>query len=83
MILPASYIILSSVLDVGRQPVASGSSGNIYEGTLNGSRVCVKRIRIHSEDGPQGAIKVHFNAITPSVFRYLRAPPPRPSTGRL
>ena len=70
MILPTSHILSSSILDVGHQPVASGGSGEIYEGTLNGSRVCVKRVRIYSEDGPDKMTRVHFNAITPSVFRY-------------
>ena len=70
MILPTSHILSSSILDVGHQPVASGGSGDIYEGILNGSRVCVKRVRIYSEDGPDKTTRVHFNAITPSVFCY-------------
>ncbi|KAF9644873.1 kinase-like protein [Thelephora ganbajun] len=50
MILPTSYALSSKVLLVGRQPVASGGSGDVYEGSLNGLKVCVKRVRIYSKD---------------------------------
>ena len=45
-------------LMVGRQPVASGGSGDVYEGRLDGLKVCVKRVRIYSKDGPENATKV-------------------------
>ena len=70
MILPASHILSSSVLTIDhRQPVASGGSGDIFKGTLNGAGVCVKRVRIYSKDGPDKAIKVCFYAITSPVNR--------------
>lgn len=53
MILPLSYTLSSRVLHIGRQPVASGGSGDVYEGTLDNIRVCVKRVRVYSRDGPQ------------------------------
>ena len=59
MILPTSYTLSSSVLGIGRQPTASGGSGDLYEGTLDGSRVCIKRIRIYSRGGPGDVAKVH------------------------
>jgi len=59
-ILPPSYTLLSQDLAAGRQSVASGGSDDVYEGSLNGSRVCVKRIRIYSKDDPEKATKVHF-----------------------
>ena len=59
MVLPTSHTLLSSDLDIGHQPVASGSSADVYEGTLSDSKVCVKRIRAYSNDGPEKAIKVH------------------------
>ena len=31
----------------------------MYRGALNGSRVCVKRVKVYSKDGPEKAIKVH------------------------
>ena len=58
MILPTSYTISPSVLKTDRQPLASGSSGDIYEGTLSGSKVCVKRVRIYSKEGPENVTKV-------------------------
>jgi hypothetical protein len=32
----------------------------VYEGTLRGSKVCVKRIRVYSKDGPKIATKVCY-----------------------
>ena len=58
MILPTSYALSSSLLKTDRQPLASRSSGDIYEGTLNGSKVCVKRVRIYTKEGPEKATKV-------------------------
>jgi hypothetical protein len=60
MILPTSYILSSSRLRVDRHPVASGGSGDVYEGTLDGSEVCVKRVRVYSEGGMKKATKVHY-----------------------
>ena len=58
MILPTSYTLSPQVLAVGRQPVASGGSGDVYEGKLYGSKVCVKRVRVYAKDGPQKPTKV-------------------------
>ena len=60
MVLPTSYTFSSSLLKTDRQPLASGSSGDIYEGTLNGSKVCVKRIRIYTKEGPEKSTKVQY-----------------------
>ena len=60
MILPSSCILSSSVLNISRQPVASGGSGDIYQGTLDGSTVCVKRVRIYSKEGPEKTKKVCY-----------------------
>jgi len=49
MILPTSYTVLSQLSHVNSQPVASGGSADVYEGTLGGSKVCVKRVRIYSQ----------------------------------
>lgn len=58
-ILPTSYIHSSSLVDVGRQPFASGGFGDLYEATLDGSKVCVKRVRAYAKDSPGKAIRVH------------------------
>ena len=57
-ILPASYILPSRRLNVGSEPFAAGAYGDVYEGTLDGSRVCIKRIRMYNPDGPQKAARV-------------------------
>jgi hypothetical protein len=59
MILPSSYTLSPSLLNVSPHPVASGGPGDVYEGILDGSKVCIKRIRVYSKDGPKKAIKVH------------------------
>jgi len=58
MILPSSYTLSSSLINIGRQPLASGGSGDIYKGTLNGLEVCVKRVRVYSKEGPKKATRV-------------------------
>ncbi|KAF9789481.1 kinase-like protein [Thelephora terrestris] len=60
MILPKSYTPASQSLAVGAQPVASGGSGDVYEGTLNGSKVCVKRVRMYLTKGPEEATKTLY-----------------------
>ncbi|KAF9644868.1 kinase-like protein [Thelephora ganbajun] len=59
-ILPTSYALSSSLLIISGQPVASGSSGDLYEGTLNGSKVCVKRVRVYSRDDPTKHTKTFY-----------------------
>ena len=51
--LPTSYTLSLSHLNIGRQPVIWGDSDDVYEGTLDGSRVCVKRVRVYSKDIPK------------------------------
>ena len=65
VILPTSYTLSSSLLNVGRHPVTSEGPGDRYEGTLNGSRICVKCVRPHSKDGPEKATKVRYPIISP------------------
>lgn len=56
--LPTSCTISPQVLTVGSQPVTSGSSGDVYEGSLDGTSVRVKIVRESSKDDPQEAIRV-------------------------
>jgi len=50
----------SDLRDIGPEPFASGGFSDVYKGTLGGSSVCVKRIRVYTSDGPQKAIKVCY-----------------------
>jgi len=66
-ILPASHVISSQGLIVGREPVAGGGYGDVYEGSLDGSKVCVKRARMYTKGSNMETIKVqrrryHFPA---------------------
>jgi hypothetical protein len=80
MILPASYTLPPHLLDIGRYPIASGGSGNVHEGTFNGSKVCVKRARVYSEDDSKKATKVHcrrYRFPCPSLLTRLTDALPR------
>ena len=58
MILPTSYTLSSSLLNIDDRPVAPGGPSYVYRGTLNDSRVCVKRVQVYSKDGSGKATKV-------------------------
>ena len=60
-ILPKSYTVQSHTLKVDSEPFASGGYGDVYEGTLDGSKVCVKRVRMYTKDGPRKAARVRFS----------------------
>jgi hypothetical protein len=56
-ILPTSYT-LSSDLNISRDPFTEGGYGDVYEGTLGGLKVCIKRVRVYTGDAPEKVIKV-------------------------
>ena len=58
MILPTSYTLPSRLLEIDPEPFTSGGSGDVYQGTLHGSRVCIKRVRVYVQSSPQGPVKV-------------------------
>ena len=47
--LPTSYTIPSHRLDVDSEPFASGGFGDVYHGTLDGSNICIKRVRVYKD----------------------------------
>ena len=57
-ILPTSYTLSSDHLMIDTDPFLSGGFCDVYKGTLDGSTVCVKRMRVYIKDGPERAIKV-------------------------
>ena len=59
-ILPASYTLSSDIVNIGPDPFASGGYGDIYQGTLDNATVCIKRVRVYTQEGPQKAIKVCY-----------------------
>ena len=59
-ILPTSYILPPHHLNVGSEPFGFGEWGDEYEGTLDGSRVCVQRIRVYPREDPQKAAGVRY-----------------------
>jgi len=62
-ILPTSYTSPSLRLSVAPSPFASGDNRDMYEGTLDGSKVCVKRVPVYIQDGPTKAAKVRIDAV--------------------
>jgi len=65
-ILPTSYTLSSQLLNVGPDPFASGGYGDVYKGTLDGEKVCVKRVRVYLKDDSQRATKVCYRHCRPS-----------------
>ena len=53
-------MLSSNVLNIGPNPFIAGGYGDVYEGTLNGSKVCIKRMRVYTRDDPQRAAKVRY-----------------------
>ena len=58
--LPTSYTLSPSVLNIGSDPFTSGGYGDVYDGTLDGSKVCIKRVRAYTNDDPKKAAKVRY-----------------------
>ena len=59
MILPTSYAH-SSRLIINPESFASGGSGDVYQGSLDGSKVCIKRVRVYAGEGQSEATRVCF-----------------------
>ncbi|KAF9644326.1 kinase-like protein, partial [Thelephora ganbajun] len=59
-ILPTSYTISPHLLNISRDPFAQGGFGDVYQGTLDGSEVCIKRVRVYTQDGPQKVTKTFY-----------------------
>ena len=72
------YTLLSQLLNIDQDPFASGGFGDVYYGSLDGSRVCIKRMQVYMKDGPQKAVKVHYWRC-----RFPRLPPLTKSAGFL
>ena len=52
--------IPSHLLTVDSNPFASGSFGEVYHATLDGSPVCVKRLRVAAPDALEFSTKVRY-----------------------
>ena len=48
-ILPSSYTISSDLARVGEDPVAYGGFSDVWEGIYNGSKVCIKHLRVSEQ----------------------------------
>ena len=62
--LPTSYTLPFQVLEIEEMPFTGGASSDVYKGTLNGSKICVKRIQVYAQDIHQTTAKVYFDALT-------------------
>ena len=57
-LLPTSHIIPGEVIRTTVHPVASGGSGDVWEGICNGKRVAMKALRVYRGDDVQKVKKV-------------------------
>ena len=61
--LPTSYTLSPHLLNIHPQPFTSGGFADVYHGTFNGSRVCIKHVRVYvqeAQDNPEKALKVRY-----------------------
>ncbi|KAF9643194.1 hypothetical protein BDM02DRAFT_3151818 [Thelephora ganbajun] len=70
-ILPTSYMLLTDLVNIDSIPFASGAYGDVYHGTLNSSRVCIKRIRVYHL-GHERATKAFCQEAV--MWKYLKHP---------
>ena len=59
-ILPTSCTLPVDGLNVDDNPFAQGGFGDVYNGILNGSTVCVKRLQVATQGRLEAATKVGF-----------------------
>ena len=70
-ILPQSHVLSASDVNVGERPVASIGPCDVYEGSLDGSEVRVKRLRVYSIQGPKDEKRVGCRFRHSSVLSHL------------
>ena len=54
----------------------------MYEGTLDGSKVCIKRLRVYTKGGPRKATRVRYRRLRFLSFAFIDETH-RPSAKRL
>lgn len=89
-VLPKICAISDALLSTDDVPFASGGFTNMHEGSLNGSKVCVEKVRMYLEVDPRKA-KVHnlsrpfssshfLGVLNPTPYRCFTWQPSRGST---
>jgi len=63
-------MIADTLLNTGDQPFASGALTDIYEGSLNGSKVCVQKARIYLTRDPREVRKVCYIFRSPPSYHF-------------
>jgi hypothetical protein len=48
--LPTSFVLSSDLGDIDPDPFALGDRADVYKGTLDGSAVCIKRMRVYRDN---------------------------------
>lgn len=73
--LPTSYTFLPELLDVDPVPFALGDYGAQHHGTLNGARVCVKRLRVYrSDSSPAAVARVRYHTVASPAPHHPQRP---------
>ncbi|KAF9789359.1 kinase-like domain-containing protein [Thelephora terrestris] len=57
-LLPASHMILGSLIKTRDHPIASGAFGDVWEGIYAGNRVAIKSLRVYRDDDVRKARKL-------------------------
>ena len=61
-ILPTSRMPSSQSLNIDAEPFASGGFSRVFRGTLDGSRVCIKRIWVSTKNPAENAMEVRHQS---------------------
>ncbi|KAF9644746.1 kinase-like protein [Thelephora ganbajun] len=62
-ILPSSYTISLHLLNISPDPFAHGSFGDVYHGTLDGTRICIKRLQAFCQEAVVRKRLAHPNIV--------------------
>ncbi|KAJ3753816.1 kinase-like domain-containing protein, partial [Lentinula raphanica] len=73
--LPLSLLVIKDVARVGRNPVAGGGFADVWRGTMNGQAVCLKVLRLVTEQDEEARTVVRKRFCREAlVWRQLKHP---------
>jgi len=57
MRLPSSYVLSAELLEIAGSPFAFSRYSDVFKGSYDGLRVCVKKLKVDSTDSPEKIAK--------------------------
>ena len=69
--LPTSYILPSHLLEVDPIPFTPRGTYDVYKGTLDGLKICVKRLPAYSRDKTVAKVRLQYTCF-PCLLTLIR-----------